>query len=336
MAKKITIKDIAKELNTNFSTVSRALNNNPRISEETRLAVLKQAKLMGYQPNTLAQQLKKGYSNTIGLIVPRINRVFFSNVIHGVETIAKKNGYNVIICQSNEKSNEELNNVQTLLSNHIAGIIMSVSRETDNDATIKEILNKEIPLVIFDRTILNKEYNEVVNDNFLGAYNAVTHLIEQGYQKIAHFSGPLFIKSYRERFEGYKQALADNNLEFDENLLAEDVLTRDKGRDVVKNLEKQKIAFDAIFSASDYSALGAMLYLQEKGILIPDEIGICGFANELFTELIGLTSVEQHSVDIGKSAAALLLKQINADDPKTENIKIKTELIKRKSTNKKL
>lgn len=336
MAKKITIKDIAKELNTNFSTVSRALNNNPRISEEMRAAVLKQAKLMGYQPNTLAQQLKKGYSNTIGLIVPRINRVFFSNVIHGVETIAKKNGYNVIICQSNEKADEEFNNVQTLLSNNIAGIIMSVSRETNNDSAIKEVEDREIPLVMFDRTILDKEYSEVVNDNFQGAYNAVSHLIQQGYQRIVHFSGPLFIKSYRERFEAYRQALSDHNLEYDERLLAEDVLTRDKGWECVKNLKKNDVKFDAIFSASDYSALGAMLCLQEEDVAIPQEVGVCGFANELFAELIGLTSVEQHSVEIGKSAAELLLKKIHAEHPKTENIKIKTELIKRKSTNKKL
>lgn len=339
MIKKVTIKDIAKELDTTYSTVSRALNNNPRISEETRKVVIDKAKQMGYQPNSFAQQLKKGYSNTIGLVVPRINRVFFSNVIHGVETIAKQNGFNVIICQSNENVKEEENNIQTLLSNNIAGVIMSISRETRNEKSFKPLLDREIPLVMFDRTLKDLKCNQVVNNNFLGAYELTSHLIQQGYSKIAHFTGSLYLNVYQDRLNGYKQALKDHHIKINEDLIIKEALTKDRGYEATKSLITQHLLFDAIFAASDYSALGSMLYLQEQEIEIPNKIGIAGFANEPFTELIGLTTVEQYSTEIGASAARILLEEITSKDEtlsKNQHIEIKPKLIIRKSTNKKI
>ncbi|MRX46575.1 LacI family DNA-binding transcriptional regulator [Pedobacter puniceum] len=336
MTKKVTIKDIARELNTNYSTVSRALNDSPKISDATKQNVLRQAKLMGYQPNSFAQKLKKGYSNTIGLIVPRINRVFFSNVIHGVETIAKQQGFNVIICQSNESVKDEEDNVKTLLSNNVAGIIMSISKETQTQDSFQEILNNKIPFVMFDRALNNLVSNQVVNDNFKGAYEVTAHLIKQGYQKIIHFSGPLYINIYQDRLEGYKKALEDYKIAFNPNFVIENTLTKDKGIAAVEQLLKQKIDFDAIFASGDYSALGAILCLRQHEILVPEQVGVAGFANEPFTELLDITSVEQFSTDMGKSAASLLLDKIQHKDTSDQhqNIEILPQLIIRKSTQK--
>jgi len=336
MAKKVTIKDIARELNTNYSTVSRALNNHPRISEETKSAVKLKAKQMGYKPNLLAQQLKSGRSKTIGLIVPRINRVFFSNVIDGIESVAKKNGYNVLICQSYESAEEEYRNIQTLLSNNIAGLIISFTRETYTSEALSSVQKHDIPLVLFDRTLNDSTVNKVINDNYYGAYQLTAHLLQQGYKKIVHFSGPLHLVSYKERLEGYMDALQDHHIEIDYNLIIENVLTREKGFETAKELRESGLAFDAIFSASDFSALGAMLYLKETGKKVPDEVAISGFANEPFTELLGITSIEQFSKNIGEKSAELLLKQIKTSSTEHETIKIKPELIIRKSTNKKL
>ncbi|MFD1631438.1 LacI family DNA-binding transcriptional regulator [Pseudopedobacter beijingensis] len=332
MAKQVTIKDIARELNTNYSTVSRALNNNPRISEETRTAIISKAREMGYKPNKLAQQLKTGHSNTIGLIVPRINRVFFSNVIHGIEIIAKQQGYNVLICQSYESFEEEKRNIQTLLSNNVAGIIMSVTRETKDISEFDKIIENDVPFVLFDRTLENTQFNEVVNDNFYGAYQATKHLIQQGYKQIIHFAGPLHLKNYNERLLGYKEALKDSGMAFNPDLVMADVLTREKGQETIKELINNNIAFDAVFSASDFSALGAMLYLNE----IKKDIALIGFANEPFTELIGLTTVEQYSKSIGENSAKLLFNQFNKKEKSLDVVKIKPELIIRQSTNKKL
>jgi LacI family transcriptional regulator len=337
MTKKVTIKDIAKELNTNYSTVSRALNNSSRISEETKKSVREKAKLMGYQPNSFAQQLKKGSSNTIGLVVPRINRVFFSNVINGVEIIAKQNGFNVIICQSNENLQEETNSIQTLLNNNVAGIIMSLSRESKDNSSFHDILNKKVPFVMFDRTLTEAHSNQVINNNFKGAYDVTKHLIEQGYQKISHFTGPLYVNVYAERLKGYQHALDEYNIPYDKNLVIIDALTKQKGYAAVEKLLKDNIQFDAIFAAGDYTALGAMTCLQEKNIKIPEDVGVAGFANEPFTELIGLTSVEQFSTEIGKTAATLLFEDIQEKSlSRDKNIEINPQLITRKSTNKKI
>lgn len=336
MTKKVTIKDIAKELNTNYSTVSRALNNSSRISEETKKNVRDKAKEMGYQPNSFAQQLKKGSSNTIGLVVPRINRVFFSNVINGVEIIAKKKGFNVIICQSNESLQEESESIQTLLNNNVAGIIISLSRETKNPSSFADVINKKVPFVMFDRTLNETHSNQVINNNFKGAYDVTRHLIEQGYKNIAHLTGPLFVNVYAERLKGYQQALADYHIPFNEKLVVENALTKQKGYAATQELINEEIKFDAVFATGDYAALGAMTYLQEKNIKIPEEVGVAGFANEPFTELIGLTTVEQFSTEIGKSAAELLFEDIQDKSLSiNKNIEINPQLIIRKSTNKK-
>ena len=337
--KRVTIHDIARKLNITASTVSRALNNHSRISKKTKDEVKKVAEKMNYHPNVIAHNLRKGKANTIGLVVPRINRQFFADAIHGIEQVTNPAGYNLIICQSGELYQKEHENINTLLNNRVDGIIISVSFETEYSDHLQGAYNRGIPLLQFDRICSDMEVNNVVNDNFGGAYEAVSHIIEQGYRRIIHFAGPLHISIYKERFLGYKKALEDYGIRFDERLVYHETITKEKGTSAAKDILMHSgiPKPDAIFSAGDYSALGAMLVLKENGVEIPRQMGIAGVANEPFTSLIdpGLTSVEQYSVTIGEKAAHLLLEEIADDSRKKPRTQvIKPSLIKRKSTQK--
>ncbi len=333
MTKKVTIKDIARELDTTYSTVSRALNNAPGIGDEKRRQVLAKASEMGYEPNLFARQLRQGGSRTIGLIVPRINRVFFSNVIHGVETIARERGYSVIICQSNEDRVREEENIKTLISNHVAGILMSLSKETESSEPHKEILRRNIPFVMFDRVFSDLETNKVLNDNFDASVQLTEHLIQQGYKKIIHFAGPDKINIYQERHAGFLKAMENHGMLIGEEQILENVITKDRGKEETDRLIREGKEFDAILASSDFSALGAMLSLQENRLNVPGDFGVAGFSNEPFTELLGLTSVEQRSTEIGRSAAGLLFEGIDSHESGTlKEIVIKPEIIIRNST----
>jgi LacI family transcriptional regulator len=333
MPKKVTIKDIARELGTTNSTVSRALNNASGIGQEKRRQVLAKAREMGYEPNLFARQLRQGGSRTIGLIVPRINRVFFSNVIHGVETIARQRGYSVIICQSHEERILEEENIRTLISNRVAGILMSLSKETVRADTHLEILRRKIPFVMFDRVFSDLETNRVLNDNFYAARQLTEHLIGQGYRSLIHFGGPANINIYRDRLSGFQAALEVHAREGIRGQAVENVITKDRGKAETDRLIENNIPFDAIFAASDFSALGALLSLRDNNIEVPGTVGVAGFANEPFTELIELTTVDQQSSEVGMSAARLLFEAIDSGNSWTgKEIVIRPEIIVRNST----
>lgn len=334
MRKKVTIKDIANAMNTAYSTVSRALNNLPGVSEDMRKKILAMAHDMGYEPNLIAQHLRKGYGCTIGLIVPRINRFFFAEVIHGVETIAKQKGFNVLIAQSNDLLIDESDCIKTLIAQNVAGIIVSASVQTFSSKSFDEVLLKKIPIVMFDRTFNSMEVSKVKNDNYLGAFQAVEHLIKNGYSNIIHFAGPKGISIYDERCEGYKAALSAHGLPINPSHIIENVITREKGYQTVLQLIEKQIKFDAVFGAGDYSALGALLCLQENGYKVPDDFGVVGVANEPFTELIGMTSLEQFSEEMGRSAANLLFEDIerNGQQCTPREMVYKPQLICRNSS----
>ena len=306
----VTITDIARELGVTPSTVSRALSNSPRVNEKTRQRIQEAARKMGYQPNVLASLLRKGTSGTIGMIVPRINRHFFSNVISGVERIVNPAGFNLLIYQSDELHEKEVLGLQTFLKNRVAGIIISLASDTSDFKHLEQLNVLEVPLVQFDRVNDNLLGAKIVNDNFNGAYLGVKHLIKSGYKKIAHLAGPLHINVYKERLNGYIEALKEAGIEVNDQLVVSGVLTRDAGANAVKKIIDTKA--DAIFCAGDYSALGAMLDLKLRGFNVPQDIGIMGFANEPFSEIISpaLTSVEQNAFEIGNRAAQAIIKMI--------------------------
>lgn len=312
MAKKVTIKDIARELNTNDSTVSRALNDSPLVSLQTKEMIKKKAAEMGYRPNFIARQLRDGKSRTLGLLVPKINRAFFANVIHGVESIAKQKGYQLLICQSNDSVQEEAEAIRTFREQKVAGIMVSRAADAQEDDFYQEVLDDGIALVMFDRVLSSLSVNRVINANQQGSCMAVKHLIEQGYRRIIHFGGPLTLGLYQERYNGYCQALAEAGIPIDPSLVFHAVLTLEAGTTCMQEILQSGLAFDAIAAASDFSALGAYQVLKEAGITIPQEVGVIGFANEFFTGLIGMSSVEQYSIEMGMTSAKLLFEEIEA------------------------
>lgn len=334
MKKRVTIKDIAAALDTNSSTVSRALNNHPGISPQTKKRVHAMAKSMGYAPNSIARQLRSGQSKTIGLVVPHINRTYFANFIHGMEVIAKSQGYQVLMCQSNDSSEEEWNCIQILTTQDVAGIVISIASDQQNEQAIQSWLERDIPMVMFDRAFLNQEVSMVLNGDREGTYLATRHLLKQGYRRILYFGGPKELNVYGDRFEGYAQALREANISLDDSLIVTPLLTREEGAACMQDLLARGVAFDALCASSDFLALGAMLVMQEAGIDIPGEKGVIGFANEPFTELVHMSSIEQFSVEMGDAAAKLIIEQIESPKPSLvpKRLVIPPKLVVRKST----
>ncbi len=331
-----TIHDIAKKLNLSASTVSRALNDNPVISEATRNLIKRIAAEMGYRPNTLAANLRTKRTNTIGVIVPLINRHFFSSVISGVEEVAYNSGFAVTISQSNDNYEKESKIVQALFANRVDGIILSIAMETNSKDHLKIFTERNIPIVFFDRIVDEIEAHKIVVDDYGGAFRATQHLIDQGAKHIAHIGGPLHLKIYEFRQKGYCDALKDAGLEINESLIVNNSLSREEGTLSIQKLLKNDIKPDAIFCANDTTALSVIIHLKEKGIKVPDDIAIVGFSNEPFSEVVtpSISTVKQPGFMMGQKAAQLLIHQIlhNNKDSDYKTIMMPTELIIRDSS----
>ncbi len=311
---KVTIHDIAKKLNITASTVSRALKDHPRISEETKKSVLRVAQKLNYQPNHIAAALRNGRSKILGIIVPNVDRSFFSSVVFGIEEIANKSGYNVMICQSHEDYRKEVATVEALLNAQVDGVIASFAKETKDFSHFNKLKNAGIPLILFDRAKDDLDVGHVVIDDFLGAYKAVEHLIQQGCKRIAHFTGFGEVSIYKERFRGYREALLANKIPFDETLVFESNLQLEDGQHITQKIIKSKKEVDGIFSASALGAMGALQVCKQNGIAVPDQVAIVGFSNEVFSSFSEppLTSVEQHSLQMGSTAAEMFFDQLQA------------------------
>lgn len=331
-----TIHDIAEKLNITASTVSRALRGHPRISAETKKAVLKVAQKLNYQPNHIAAALRNGRSNIIGIIVPTADRSFFSSVIRGIEEIANASHYNVMICQTYDNYKKEVATVEALLNARVDGIIASHGKETADFSHFLKAKERGIPVILFDRSNDDLEVSQVVIDDYLGAYKATEHLIQQDCKRIAHFTNTLNISIYKERLRGYHDALINNGLKFDESMVVSSNLQAEDGRTSMLQLLKLKEIPDGIFSASALSIAGAMQVLKERNIKVPDQVALVGFSNEsfmLFTEP-PLTAVDQHSMRMGNAAAEIFLEEMSSDRLKfiPQKIVLKPELIIRQSS----
>ncbi|KAA1243305.1 LacI family DNA-binding transcriptional regulator [Aquimarina sp. RZ0] len=313
--KRTTIKDIANVLKISTAAVSKALHDDSRISTETKEAVKKVAKELNYQPNHLASALRKGKSNLVGVIVPKTNSNFFSSVIQNIEEVLNKEGYNIIITQSNESYTKECNTIDTLLFTQVDGIIASMANETIDLSYYEKIKSKGIPLILFDRgeNDLNVDYIGI--DDYHSSHIIVEHLIEQGCQRIAHIGGYKHTRIFNNRIRGYIDALKKYNLPLDKELLIESNLTLQDGRKKMMQLLTLQKRPDAVYVAGDYAALGALQVLQENHINIPNDIALVGFGNEPFTAMVTptITSIEQHSNEIGKQAANAFLAYTRGD-----------------------
>lgn len=333
---KATIHDIAEKLNITASTVSRALNNNPRISEATKKKVLKTAKQLNYQPNHIASALRSGKSRLIGVIVPTANRNFFSSVIRGIEEIANNLNYKIVISQSYDEFDKEVQNVEALLNARVDGIIASIGKTTENFDHFEKVMNKGIPLVLFDRISNELDVSQVVIDDYQGAYQTVDHLIQNGCKRIVHFTSSQRINIYKERKRGYEDALKDHGLTIDPALIVYSNMQLEDGRRNMEEILKKKIPFDGVFSSSDYGIMGAMQVLKEHGYRIPEQVKLAGFGNEPFTSFTepAITTVDQKSIPMGKITAETFFELLNSSNVETVAKKtiLKPELIIRDSS----
>ena len=305
----ITIHDIARELNISASTVSRALHNHPRISQSTRDAVRELAEKYSYQPNVVASSLRQGRSKTVGVVVPRINRNFFANVIGGVEEVLASSGYHLMICQTHEKLKNEKAAIQTLVNARVDAILLSVSLETTGADHLSSLRDKGIRLFFFDRILESVHVGSVMIDDRLGAYQSVTHLIEKGYRRIVHVGGTNQINIYRARKKGYMEAMNEAGIDIKPQWIMEKPLVLEGGESAFQDAMRLKQKPEAFFCAGDFAALGLMQAAHKKGIRIPDDIGITGFANEPFTAFLNpsLTTVDQRGNEMGRIVAEMFM-----------------------------
>lgn len=337
--KKTTIIDIAEELNITASTVSRALKDHPKISETTKKQVLKAAKRLNYHPNNIAAALRNGKSNLLGVMVPVTDENFFASAIRGIEEVANQSGFRVLITQSNDSTEKEKANIKAMFEAQVDGIIASIAMETNTFEHYQKIIDRGIPLILFDRFSDALDTNIVSLDDYQGAYKAVEHLIKQGCKKIAHFAGYQHVSIYKERYRGYRDALRNYDIPFDDSLFFECDMKLKSGRKLAEKLLSMTNLPDAIFSSSDYTAMGAMQVLKDSGIMIPEQIAIIGFSNENFSSFVepGLSTVDQHSTKMGKLSARLFLEQMEQNvefESLTKKIVITPKLIIRASSNK--
>lgn len=334
--RKVTLKDIARDLNLSPSTVSRALNGYPSLSEETIQLVKEYAEKHNYTPNTMAVNFRKNRTSILGMIVPEIVHHFFSTTISGALETAKKHGYSVLLVQSYDHLKDEILASQYLLGMGVDGLLISVSNETKEADHLLAFLDEGKPVVQFDKVTDLLQGPKIEVDDFQGAYQAVTHLIRQGYRKIAHLSGRMEVKNAMERYLGYKKALEDHGLEFRESLVKNCFdISQQEGFQFTQELMESGEKPDALFCITDLVALGAMNYLKSKKIEIPDSIGLVGFSNWMLSEYTSpsLSSVDQFGYRMGSKAAELLIDLLkNQDLGHNETIEMKTELVVRGSS----
>ena len=339
MKKNITIHDLAKVLEIDSSTVSRALSNSPRVGVKTKSRVKAMAKEMGYQRNLLASNLRTNKTMTIGVVVPFISRHFFSEAIDGIEQIASNNGYRVIISQSRDDFEKEKQIVEGMFMNRVDGLLISPTQSTRNGEHLNSFIQSKIPIVLFDRFYENSNLSKVVLADRKAAYILTEHLIKQDKRNIFHLTGNLESVMYKERFAGYKNALLDNGIEFNEDYVKSINLYADDAVEAVKELLDNKNNLpDAIVCVNDVTALAIIKYITENtDYRIPQDIAVAGFSNEPASAIItpGLTTIDQHPFEIGKTSTKMLFEFIKdnfSGQLSSKTVVIQPDLLVREST----
>ncbi len=334
--KEITIYDLATQLGVSPATVSRALKNNPSISLSTRKKINALAEKLGYRHNTFASSLRLKRTNTIGVIVHELNSNFIVTVLAGIEKVATEAKYNLIIAHSSENAKLEAANASNLFHKRVDGLIASLSFDTEDLLHFKPFQDKNIPIVFFDRVFENTEGTKVIINNFQAGYDATSHLIKQGCKRIAHITSSLKRNVYAERMRGYKQALLDNKLKFEEKLIVVDGFKEDDASRSAKRIVAMKPLPDGIFITNDFCAAVVMQVLKDAGIRIPEDIAVVGFNNDSIGKIINpkLTTINYPGFEVGQVAARSLINHLKGlwDMNLTNTVVIKSELIVRESS----
>ncbi len=339
MKSKATLKQIAKELHVSVSTVSKALNDSPEISEQTKAKVKEYAKLKNYKPNVIGLNLKNRKTKTIGVIIPNILNSFFAKVFTGIEKVAEEKGYNVITCISNESLEKEINTLEMLSNGTIDGFILSVSEEAqklNEFSHFNDIINEGTPIVMFDRISEEVNCDKVIVDDFESSMNATEHLINSGCEKIALFSSIDNLSVGKLRAQGYLKALEKNGIPInDVNIILTDS-EEDFDKKAQLLFDKHKI--DGIFAVDEHASVSAVKLGLKNGYKIPEELSVIGFADGVWSRRLSpsLSTVSQHGPEIGEAAAKLLIEELESKDEeyKHKTTVIKTELRQRESTRK--
>ena len=333
----ITIKDIARELNISVATVSRALRDAHDVSEQTRQEVLKKARELNYKANQHAVGLAGRKSQNIAIILPTITNYYFSTVVTGIQDVAYKNGYNIILFVTGESFEREIKIVKNLPLSSFDGMLVCVTSESRQSDHLKEIIKTGFPIVFFDRAVDLINISKVLQEDFNGAFMAVEHLIKNGYKKIAHIGGTMELSFTKERLRGYLAALKKYDIPIRHDWIVHTEFNQLSGTLDTKKLWKGKNTPDAIFAVNDRKAVGAMLALKEMGIKIGEDVGIVGFTNDPISAIISpsLTTVEEPAFEIGRQSCELLLKHISKKNFIPEEVILGGELIVRESSLKK-
>lgn len=338
MRRKVTLKQIAKELDVSISTVSKSLRDSPEISEDTRLKVQAFAKLYNYKPNNIALSLKNKKTKTIGIIIPEIVHHFFATVISGIEQVANECGYNVIVCLSDESFDKEVINMEMLANGSTDGFIMSLSKETQQKKDfhhLQEVINQGMPVVLFDRISNDVLCDKVIIDDQLAAYEATNFLISKGLKKIALLTTVDYVSVGKLRTDGYKKALKLNNIEVNEDLIIkiEDI---ENCSIKIENLIKSQKC-DAIFAVNELFAVTAIKIAAKNNLKVPEDISVIGFTDGIISKYSTptITTISQNGIKMGRKAAEMLIKRLELEDEEDEHYKteiIETNLIIREST----
>ncbi|MCU7550136.1 LacI family transcriptional regulator [Chitinophagaceae bacterium LB-8] len=336
--KEVTIYDIARKLNISSATVSRALNDDPVVSKKTKQKIFDLAEQMGYRTNLFARNLRNNRTNTIGVIIPRINSFFMSSVISGMEKVANQSGYNLIISQSSESVEKEIKNVKTLYNSRVDGLLVSLAYDTIDTSHFDVFFKMRLPLIFFDRVVEHEHATNIIIDNRKKAYEATQHLIDQGCRRILHVTAIPRQTVYVERLAGYKQALADHNIKFKEDYVIINDLSHRAGIETAAIIQAMNTMPDAVFVSNDDCAIGCMIALKKAGIRIPDDIAFVGFNNDPISTIVepNLTTIDYPGYEMGVVAANNLINHLHlngvAPIHTTNTIIIRSELIIRASS----
>ncbi|HXB42946.1 MAG TPA: LacI family DNA-binding transcriptional regulator [Puia sp.] len=334
--KEITIYDLARKLNISVATVSRALQDDPVVSKKTKKKIAELAEQMGYRSNHFARNLRTRRTNTIGVIIPRLNSYFMSTVIAGMESVVNNKGFNLIISQSSESALKEIASARTMFNNRVDGLLVSLAYDTQDTKHFDSFFAKKIPLLFFDRVMEHKNCTNVLIDNRRAAYEATKHLIGQGCKRIVHITATPKRNVYIDRLAGYKQALADHSISYKEKYVIISNLSQEDGNLAAENILKLKPLPDGVFVANDNCAVGCMIALKKQGINIPKDVAFVGFNNDPVSTVIepNLTTINYPGYEMGEVAARNLINHLNGVSTihSTNTILLRSELVIRASS----
>jgi LacI family transcriptional regulator len=336
MDKEITIYDIAHQLKLSPATVSRALQNHPAINSNTKKTIVSKAKEMGYRTNIFASNLRRKKTNTIGVIVPRLNSYFVSSVLAGMEKVLNDSAYNLIISQSLESAKKEIANSHTMFNSRVDGLLVSLAYETEDIEHFEVFIRKGIPVLFFDRVVAHNQCTSIVIDNQKAGYELTSHLIEQGCRRIMHVTGNLKRNVYDDRLKGYRQALLEKGIELDESLIYVTDLSQEAGVETGHIIQKMENKPDGLFIANDFCAVHCMESLKQAGFSIPRDIAVAGFNDDPLARVIepNLTTIHYPGQEMGEIAAKSLIQHLNSSSGvnHTNTIILHSELIVRASS----